>query len=72
MEAVAFEVAVDGVFVFFGYVENEGTQPRVVVGVVLAVDGGAADSDDDAGFGFAYFDGGGVDGRDLGLLMSWC
>ena len=71
VEVVAFEVVVDCVLVFFGYVENEGSQALVVVVAVLSADGGSADGYDDAGCCFADFYGGSVDGGDGCFLVSW-
>ena len=57
VEIGAFYVVVHCVFVFFGYVEDEWSQACVVVIAVLFPNCGAADGDDDAGAGFADFDG---------------
>ncbi len=51
----AFQAVVDCVFVFFGYVEYERSQPSVAVVVVLAMDGCSADGDDNACGCFADF-----------------
>ena len=54
-EVGVFQCIIDGVFVFFGYVENKWTQPCVFVGVVLPPSGCAAEGYDYALCCFADF-----------------
>lgn len=57
VEVCFFYAVVDGVFVFFCDVENEGAKAGVVVVAVLFPHCCASDGYDDACLGFADFDG---------------
>ena len=56
VEVCFFEVVVDCVFVFLGYVEDEGSQSRVAIVVILSGDCSSADGNDQACCCFSDFD----------------
>ncbi len=68
-EVGAFEVVVELGFVVLSYVENEWSQPCVVVGAVLFPVPCCAVCNFDACLGFSDLDGGGIDGGDYGFLV---
>lgn len=56
-EISMFQRFENGVFVFFCYVKNEGSEPCVIVFVILAPGDCASDCDYGSCVCFAYFDG---------------